>query len=70
MGSQIRKGDGWRSWSHEEGVGERSWNHGNIAQVWRARSIIICKCHGMGLGGSQICIEAKVTSFNCSGIEV
>jgi hypothetical protein len=24
----------------------------------------------MGLGGSQICIEAKVTSFNCSGIEV
>jgi hypothetical protein len=41
-----REGDGaeqedGENWNHEEGV-------------QRVRSIIICKCHGMGLGGSQI----------------
>lgn len=58
---------GWRNWCHEEGVQR---DHRNTPEAQRARSIIICKYQGLGLGGSQISIEGIGRSFNCLAIEV
>lgn len=43
-------------------------DHENTPEAQRARSIVKCKYHGMGLGGGQISIESK--AFICSAIEV
>ena len=48
----------------------RERDHGNTHEVQRARSLMMCKYCGMGLGGSQISRENKGRSFISSAIEV
>lgn len=45
-------------------------DRGNTQKAQKARSKIICKYHGMGIEGSQISLESKGRSFNCSAIEI
>lgn len=51
---QISKEDGGLGTTKK---GSRDRDHRNAHDTQRARSIIICNYHGIGLGGSQISIE-------------